>query len=194
MLSRRFRTAKSSRFGAMKTDTTRSAILTLWRPYEEDRSGSTVHGRFSAGGGAAGDRRRAQHSAGGPFTGGSEGNAGQLGHASAQGRADNEALAGEASDRAGGGGHATSGREFAAEAGEGDFKKSRGVLREGVDVKYAWIVSQRDQYSIPMMCELLSVSRSGLYQAMHRPGTTGSAEEERIVEQIRRAQRKHRGR
>jgi len=61
-------------------------------------------------------------------------------------------------------------------------------------VKYAWIVSQRDQYSIPMMCELLSVSRSGLYQAMHRPGTTGSAEEERIVEQIRRAQRKHRGR
>ena len=61
-------------------------------------------------------------------------------------------------------------------------------------MKYAWIVSQRDQYSIPMMCELLSVSRSGLYQAMHRPGTTGSAEEERIVEQIRRAQRKHRGR
>src|SRR5258708_35781108 len=45
-----------------------------------------------------------------------------------------------------------------------------------------------------MMCELLSVSRSGLYQAMHRPGTTGSAEEERIVEQIRRAQRTHRGR
>jgi putative transposase len=61
-------------------------------------------------------------------------------------------------------------------------------------VKYAWIVSQRDQYSIPMMCELLSVSRSGLYQAMQRTGTTGSAEEERIVEEIGRAQRKHRGR
>jgi putative transposase len=60
-------------------------------------------------------------------------------------------------------------------------------------VKYAWIVTHREQYSIPMMCELLSVSRSGLYQAMGR-SAAASADEDRIVEEIRRAQRRHRGR
>lgn len=62
-------------------------------------------------------------------------------------------------------------------------------------MKYAWIAAHRERYSIPMMCELLGVSRSGLYQAMRRSGKTDSSEAERqIVEQIRRAQRKHRGR
>ena len=61
-------------------------------------------------------------------------------------------------------------------------------------MKYAWIVAHRQQYSIPMMCELLSVSRSGLYQAMDRSARKDTTEEDRIVEEIRRAQRKHRGR
>jgi transposase InsO family protein len=62
-------------------------------------------------------------------------------------------------------------------------------------VKYAWIAAHRDRYSIPMMCELLAVSRSGWYQAMRRPAVTERSEaEQRIVEQIRCAQRKHRGR
>jgi putative transposase len=62
-------------------------------------------------------------------------------------------------------------------------------------VKYAWIVAHRESYSTPMMCDLLEVSRSGLYQAMHREGRADGAEAEKeIVEQIRRAQRKHRGR
>lgn len=62
-------------------------------------------------------------------------------------------------------------------------------------MKYAWIAAHRERYSIPMMCELLGVSRSGLYQAMGRSDRMHSAEAaQRIVEQIRRAQRKHRGR
>ena len=62
-------------------------------------------------------------------------------------------------------------------------------------MKYAWIVAHRESYSTPMMCELLEVSRSGLYQAMHREGNTdNTAAEQQIVEQIRRAQRRHRGR
>ena len=62
-------------------------------------------------------------------------------------------------------------------------------------MKYAWIAAQRERYSIPMMCELLAVSRSGFYQAMRRSGNPENTEsEQRIVEQIRRAQRKHRGR
>ncbi|GAB4166329.1 MAG: hypothetical protein Fur0039_03070 [Rhodocyclaceae bacterium] len=62
-------------------------------------------------------------------------------------------------------------------------------------MKYAWIAAHRDRYSIPMMCELLAVSRSGWYQAMRRPAKTDKAEvEQRIVEQIRCAQHRHRGR
>jgi putative transposase len=62
-------------------------------------------------------------------------------------------------------------------------------------VRYAWIAAHRENYSTPMMCELLGVSRSGLYQAMRRAGRLGGTEaEQRIVEQIRHAQHKHRGR
>jgi len=60
-------------------------------------------------------------------------------------------------------------------------------------VKYAWIQANRGQYSIPMMCQLLSVSRSGLYQAMGR-ATKPDTETNRIVDEIRRAQHRHRGR
>ena len=48
-------------------------------------------------------------------------------------------------------------------------------------MKYAWIVAHRERYSTPMMCELLAVSRSGLYQAMHRPEKTKSMEAEQQV-------------
>ena len=62
-------------------------------------------------------------------------------------------------------------------------------------MKYAWIVAHRERYSTPMMCELLAVSRSGMYQAMHHSEKTERIEaEQQIVEQIRRAQGKHRGR
>lgn len=61
-------------------------------------------------------------------------------------------------------------------------------------MKYAWIWQSREQYSIPMMCDLLSVSRSGLYQSLKRPAPGSDDDEKQIVEQIRQAQRKHRGR
>lgn len=61
-------------------------------------------------------------------------------------------------------------------------------------MKHAWISAHRQQYSIPMMCDLLSVSRSGLYQSMQRAARGEDEDEKRIVEQIRRAQREHRGR
>ena len=61
-------------------------------------------------------------------------------------------------------------------------------------MKYAWISANRERYSIPMMCDLLGVSRSGFYQAVSRGPGEREREEQRIVEQIRRVQRKHRGR
>ncbi len=61
-------------------------------------------------------------------------------------------------------------------------------------MKYAWILANRQEYSIPMMCELLEVSRSGLYAAASRERSERGSEEAEVVEQIRRAQSRHRGR
>jgi hypothetical protein len=61
-------------------------------------------------------------------------------------------------------------------------------------VKYAWILGNREVYSIPMMCELLGVSRSGLHAAAKRERSERRLEEAEVVEQIRQAQTKHKGR
>ena len=71
-------------------------------------------------------------------------------------------------------------------------KKSGGVLCQGVDVKYAWIEEHRKTYATTMMCELLSVSRSGLHAARGRTPSKRSREDKQLVEQIRVGQRKHR--
>ena len=61
-------------------------------------------------------------------------------------------------------------------------------------MRYAWIMEHREMYSTPMMCDLLSVSRSGLHQSVTRGPSGRGLDEEVVVDQIRRAQRKHRGR
>ena len=61
-------------------------------------------------------------------------------------------------------------------------------------MKYAWIEANRDSYPVTMMCELLSVSRSGLYAAGRSKPSPRAAEETKIVKEIRHAQRKHRRR
>lgn len=61
-------------------------------------------------------------------------------------------------------------------------------------MKYAWIEQHREAYSIPMMCELLSVSRSGFYQASGRDRGQRAADEAVVVAAIRDAQKRHRGR
>ena len=61
-------------------------------------------------------------------------------------------------------------------------------------MKYAWILEHREVYSTTMMCEVLSVSRSGLYQAVARGQSARRLDEQEVVDQIRRAQIKHRGR
>jgi len=61
-------------------------------------------------------------------------------------------------------------------------------------VKYAWIEANRDSYSVTMMCDLLSVSRSGVHDARGREPSLRATDEVRLVREIRRAQVKHRGR
>ena len=61
-------------------------------------------------------------------------------------------------------------------------------------MKYAWIETQRDSYSVLMMCRLLDVSPSGYHAARKRPPSARSQSDARVVEEIRRRQVKHRGR
>ena len=61
-------------------------------------------------------------------------------------------------------------------------------------MKYAWIEKHRQTYSTTLMCELLSVSRSGLNAARARAPSRRTLDNERLVEQIRHSQGKHRGR
>ena len=61
-------------------------------------------------------------------------------------------------------------------------------------MKYAWIERHRQTYATAMMCELLSVSRSGLNAARGRALSKRWRDDKQLVEQIRVGQHKHRGR
>ena len=61
-------------------------------------------------------------------------------------------------------------------------------------MKYAWIEKHRQVYSTTLMCELLSVSRSGLNAARVRTPSRRTLDDEQLVGQIRQLQCKHRGR
>jgi putative transposase len=61
-------------------------------------------------------------------------------------------------------------------------------------VKYAWIEKHRQTYSTTLMCELLSVSRSGLNAARARTPSRRTLDDEQLLKQIRHSQHKHRGR
>lgn len=61
-------------------------------------------------------------------------------------------------------------------------------------MKYAWIEKHRQTYSTTMMCELLSVSRSGLNAARGRSPSKRTLGDEQLIKQIRDSQLKHRGR
>ena len=61
-------------------------------------------------------------------------------------------------------------------------------------MKYAWIESQGDSYPVMVMCELLEVSRSGLHAAQSRSASARAQADAHLLEEIRRRQRRHRGR
>lgn len=61
-------------------------------------------------------------------------------------------------------------------------------------MRYAWIEKHRQTYSTTMMCDLLSVSRSGFNAARARPSSKRAQDDEQLVRQVREFHRKHRGR
>ena len=54
-------------------------------------------------------------------------------------------------------------RTAAGRDGARDLKKSHGVFREGVAVKYAWIQPHRDSFPVAVICHVLAVSPGGYY-------------------------------
>lgn len=61
-------------------------------------------------------------------------------------------------------------------------------------MKYSWIEAHIGSYPVRPMCELLGVSASGFYTARSRAPAARTAEQVRIVAEIRRAQARHQGR
>ena len=61
-------------------------------------------------------------------------------------------------------------------------------------MRYAWIDKHRQAYATTMMCELLSVSRSGLNAARARGPSKRTLDDQQLLGQIRQSQGKHRGR
>ncbi|MCA1837453.1 MAG: IS3 family transposase [Gemmatimonadaceae bacterium] len=69
---------------------------------------------------------------------------------------------------------------------ERDFlKKSGGVLREGVAVKYAFIARQRGDHPVRLMCRWLDVSPAGFYASLKRGPSKRSKSNARLKLEIR---------
>ncbi len=74
---------------------------------------------------------------------------------------------GKLTPRAGGTAPAAS-REPVAQAGAGDPKKSDGLLRERVGLRYQFIAQERKSYPVKLLCRLLGVSRGGFDDYLRR--------------------------
>ena len=51
-------------------------------------------------------------------------------------------------------------------------------------MRYAWILANREVYSIPMMCELLGVTRSGFYAWCKRQPSQRQQEDQALLERV----------
>src|SRR5262249_20246205 len=71
-------------------------------------------------------------------------------------------------------------RSSEAEGGAGHPKKSRGLLREGIDVKFSFIAKHRGIWAVDWMCEALGVSRGGFYVWLTRPRNQRSRSDEEL--------------
>ena len=72
-----------------------------------------------------------------------------------------------------------------AEGGAGHPKKSRGLLREGIDVKFSFIAKHRGIWAVDWMCEALGVSRGGFYGWLTRPRSQRSRSDEELGAKVR---------
>ncbi|EMG2113761.1 IS3 family transposase [Pseudomonas aeruginosa] len=64
------------------------------------------------------------------------------------------------------------------------LKKGRGLLREGVDVKFGFVAKHRGAWPVNLMCEALGVSRGGFYAWLTRPRSRRSLSDEVLGAQV----------
>src|SRR5215831_19923907 len=81
----------------------------------------------------------------------------------------------------------TARRERGVEAGEGFFKISGGVLREGAQMRYRAIKDHADRFDVRLMCRVLQVWPSGYYAWLHRPECERARYNRALLVQIRAA-------
>src|SRR5712672_2460738 len=87
---------------------------------------------------------------------------------------------------AGGGSEALAPRGGDTAAGARVRKKSRGVLREGVALKYACITRHRGEYPVRLMCRVLEVAPAGYYAWRQKASPTAHViADERLLLNIR---------
>ena len=74
-----------------------------------------------------------------------------------------------------------------AQGGAGHLKKSRGLLREGVDVKFGFMAKHRGIWPVAWLCEALGVSRSRVLCVADAAAEAGArVDDEVLVVRIRR--------
>src|SRR5579862_7544627 len=90
------------------------------------------------------------------------------------------------SDEAGAAGdRAAQARSAQAEGRTGHPKKSRGLLREGIDVKFGFIAKHRGIWPADWLCGALGVSRGGFYAWLKRPRSKRSRSAEELGAKVR---------
>src|ERR1700738_1488066 len=72
-----------------------------------------------------------------------------------------------------------------AEGGTRHSKKSRGLLREGIDVKFGFIAKHRGSWPADWLCGALGVSRGGFYAWLPRPRGQRSRSAEELGAKVR---------
>jgi putative transposase len=76
-------------------------------------------------------------------------------------------------------------REVTKLKAERDILKRRGLLREGIDVKFSFIAKHRGIWPVGWLCEALGVSRGGFYAWLTRPRSQRSRSDEELGAKVR---------
>ncbi|WP_109042000.1 IS3 family transposase [Azospira sp. I13] len=67
------------------------------------------------------------------------------------------------------------------------LKKGRGLLRQGVDVRFGFIAKHRGAWPVNLLCGALGVSRSGYYAWLSRPRSKRSLDDEIVGNLVRQS-------
>jgi transposase-like protein len=80
---------------------------------------------------------------------------------------------------------AAAGRKQTAADGVRHFKKSDGILRQGIAVIFAFIEQHRDLWSVTVLCRTLGVSAGGFYAWRNRPTSSHQQRRDALVVEIK---------